>query len=106
MTQESDMAKLDKNVAPIEVANNLKWYDILDLGLEGQGWRDTESPYDRLPARAKSIVRSSVWQLSQNSAGLCVRFMTDSPSRSPAWPVMRGTTWNSRPPGDDSAKQA
>jgi len=71
--QKSDLARLDKNFAPVEVANDLKWYDIRDLGLEGQGWRDTESPYDRLPARAKSIVRPPVWELSQHSAGLCAR---------------------------------
>lgn len=85
MTQKSDIAKLDQNFAPVEVANDLKWYDIRDLGLEGQGWRDTESPYDRLPARAKSIVRPGVWDLSHHSAGLCVRFMTDSPSISARW---------------------
>ena len=85
MPQKSDLAKLDKNFAPVEVANDLKWYDIRDLGLEGQGWRDTEHPYDRLPARAKNIVRPPVWELSQHSAGLCVRFMTDSPSISARW---------------------
>ena len=85
MTQKNDIAKLDKNFAPVEVANDLKWYDIRDLGIEGQGWRDTEAPYDRLPARAKSIVRPPVWDLSQHSSGLCVRFMTDSPSISARW---------------------
>ena len=85
MTKKDDIAKLDKNFDPVEVANDLKWYDIRDLGLEGQGWRDTEGPYDRLPARAKAIVRPSVWSLSQCSSGLCVRFMTDSPSISARW---------------------
>ncbi|MFA5043584.1 MAG: SGNH/GDSL hydrolase family protein [Kiritimatiellia bacterium] len=91
MTQKSDLAKLDKNFAPVEVANDLKWYDIRDLGLEGQGWRDTESPYDRLPARAKSLVRSSVWELSQCSSGLCARFMTDSTSISARWTLRNAT---------------
>jgi hypothetical protein len=36
MTQKSDLAKLDKNFAPVEAANDLKWYDIRDLGLEGR----------------------------------------------------------------------
>jgi len=85
MKQKSDIAKLEKNFAPVEMANDLKWYDIRDLGLEGQGWRDTESPYDRLPARAKRIVRPPVWDLSQHSSGLCVRFMTDSQSISARW---------------------
>jgi len=85
MTPKFDLEKIDKNFAPLEVANDLKWYDIRDLGLEGRGWPDTEHPYDRLPTRAKDIVRPQVWGLSQHSAGLCVRFMTDSPSISARW---------------------
>jgi hypothetical protein len=34
--------------------------------------------YDRLPARAKATVRPPVWSLSHNSAGMCVRFVTDA----------------------------
>jgi hypothetical protein len=86
--KKQDISKLDKNFAPIEVANDLKWFDIRDLGVEGQGWRDTENPYDRLPARAKAIVRPPVWDLSRHSAGLCVRFMTDAPSISARWTLL------------------
>ena len=25
------------------------WYDIRPLGVEGQGWKEVTSPYDRLP---------------------------------------------------------
>ena len=40
----------------------IRWYDIRTLGVEGQGWADTEKPFDRLPARAKASVREPVWQ--------------------------------------------
>jgi sugar lactone lactonase YvrE len=63
----------------------LLWYDARLLGLEGQGWRDTDAPYDRLPARAREKVRPEVWDLSRHSAGLCVRFVTDSPAIHAAW---------------------
>src|SRR5579859_1666134 len=56
------------------------WHDPVEWGVEGKGWTDTERFYDRFPARAKGSVPDSVWDLSRHSAGLCVRFRTDSPS--------------------------
>ncbi|HXK61635.1 MAG TPA: SGNH/GDSL hydrolase family protein [Acidobacteriota bacterium] len=58
--------------------DSVVWTDIRTLGVEGKGWTDTKSFYDRLPARAEGVVRDPVWKLSQNSAGLCVRFVTDA----------------------------
>jgi lysophospholipase L1-like esterase len=56
------------------------WHDPVEWGVEGKGWTDTERFYDRFPARAKGKVPDPVWDLSHHSAGLCVRFSTDSPS--------------------------
>ncbi len=56
------------------------WYDVRKWGVEGRGWNDTERYFDRFPAKAKGVVRDAVWSLSRNSAGMCVRFTTDSPS--------------------------
>lgn len=58
--------------------DGIRWYDIRQLGVEGQGWTDTKSPYDRLPAKAEGKVREAVWNLSRDSAGMAVRFVTDS----------------------------
>lgn len=47
--------------------------------LEGQGWpKQVKDYYDRLPAKAGSIVRPDVWNLSKNSAGINFRFRTNS----------------------------
>ncbi|HSB17097.1 MAG TPA: SGNH/GDSL hydrolase family protein [Bryobacteraceae bacterium] len=54
------------------------WHDVRKFGVEGQGWKDTKHPFDRLPAKAEGVVRPPVWDLSQDSAGLCVRFSTDA----------------------------
>jgi len=61
------------------------WFNALDLGLEGQGWTQLEHPYDRLPAAAKGVVPEPVWSLGHDTAGLCVRFVTDSRSVSARW---------------------
>nr|WP_294870845.1 SGNH/GDSL hydrolase family protein [uncultured Pedobacter sp.] len=52
--------------------------DTLNV-LEGQGWpKKTQDYYDRLPAKAESIVRADVWKLSKNNAGVSLRFRTNS----------------------------
>lgn len=61
------------------------WFDALDLGIEGQGWTQLEHPYDRLPATAEGVVPEPVWSLAHDTAGLCVRFVTDSPSVAARW---------------------
>src|SRR5688572_26188767 len=77
--------ELDPNFATSQPGDDLTWWDVRALGVEGQGWTNTESPFDRLPARAKSIVRAPVWELSQHSAGLCVRFVTDAAQIAARW---------------------
>lgn len=57
----------------------ISWFDVRDWGVEGRGFSDTEKYFDRLPARAKGVVRDAVWQLSRHSAGMSVHFRTSSP---------------------------
>ncbi len=63
-------------------AANLKWFDVSEIGVEGRILPEQERArwYDRLPASAESKVTSNVWNLSRDSAGMMVRFVTDSPS--------------------------
>jgi lysophospholipase L1-like esterase len=68
---------------------DLVWYDIRSLGIEGQGWSEVKAPYDRLPAKAEGKVRDAVWGLSRDSAGMCVRFATDSPAVHCRWTLTK-----------------
>ena len=48
--------------------------------LEGQAWpKELKSPYDRLPKRAEGVVTKAVWDLSNQAAGLMIRFRTSTP---------------------------
>jgi len=67
----------------------LQWFDARALTVEGKGWTDTRQFYDRLPARAEGTVRAAVWGLSQDSAGLAVRFVTDATAISARWTLRR-----------------
>jgi len=69
---------IDKALGKVDEKTGITWYDIRQLGVEGQGWTDTKAPFDRLPQQAEGVVRDPVWNLSHHSAGLCVRFVTDS----------------------------
>jgi hypothetical protein len=61
-----------------EPENGCRWYDVRQWGVEGRGWNETESYFDRLPAKAKDMVRPVVWNLSRDTAGMLTRFETDS----------------------------
>ena len=87
VAQESPLDKTKG--ARIEGDENL-WYDIRDLIVEGRGWTDTKSYFDRLPAKAEGVVRDPVWSLSRNSAGMCVRFVTDATAIHARW-TLRST---------------
>jgi hypothetical protein len=63
----------------------LQWRDIREFGVEGRGWNETKAFYDRLPAKAEGVVRKPVWDLSRDSAGMCVRFVTDATEIHARW---------------------
>lgn len=77
------------SVEKAKVENDVAWFDIRLLGVEGQGFSDTASPFDRLPARAEKIVRPPVWGLSRDSAGIAVRFITDATELSARWKLTK-----------------
>jgi lysophospholipase L1-like esterase len=62
-----------------------QWVDAHALTLEGKGWQETSTAYARLPAKAEALVTPLVWTLSHNTAGLAVRFVTDSPAIHANW---------------------
>lgn len=70
----------------VTIATNVvTWSDIRSFGVEGRGWSETKNYYDRLPAKAEGLVRPPVWDLSHDSAGLCVRFVTDATTIRARW---------------------
>ncbi|MDR0354104.1 MAG: SGNH/GDSL hydrolase family protein [Opitutaceae bacterium] len=57
----------------------MTWHNAAQAPIEGRAWNDTPTPFNRLPARAQKTVTKAIWRLSQNSAGLNLRFRTDAP---------------------------
>lgn len=59
---------------PSTLPNDLVWHDVRDWGIEGRAFDDTENYFDRLPKRAKDVVRKEIWNLSHHTAGMSTRF--------------------------------
>jgi lysophospholipase L1-like esterase len=87
-TAKPSIEKLDANMAVADPGGEWLWYDAQKLDVEGRGWVDTEAFYDRLPAKAKGVVRDPVWSLSKHSAGMAVRFVTNAPKLAARWKLV------------------
>jgi inosine-uridine nucleoside N-ribohydrolase len=83
--------KIDAQKGTADPCDGTVWYDGRLVLLEGRGWENTESYYDRLPSKAKDVVRAPVWNLSRDSAGLCLRFATDAAAIKVRWTLRDGS---------------
>lgn len=72
-------------------APELDWHDARGLRVEGLGFKDVKSPYDRLPQRAEGVVRDVVWNLSRDASGVLVRFITNVTAIHARWTLTNKT---------------
>jgi len=73
----------------LSVWGQRKFVSADEFPLFGKISDDTETRYERLPASLKSVSRDPVWKLGKNTAGLYLRFRTDSKSIALRW-VLNG----------------
>lgn len=74
--------------------DSLKFIDAAAFPVIGKGFSDTQTRYERLPARLEELTRKPVWNLSKNSSGLAVRFRTASTAIGARWEVTGDVTMN------------
>jgi len=74
----------------------IRYFDHNSFLIEGIAFRDSvkESLYDRLPLSYRDKVRGPVWSLSRNSAGISVRFSSNSTSIKVKWELLNDTRMN------------
>ncbi|MBK7931189.1 MAG: SGNH/GDSL hydrolase family protein [Bryobacterales bacterium] len=70
-------------------AAELDWHNAKQFTVEGLGFNDLKSPYDRLPARAEGVVRPAVWDLSRDASGVLVRFVANTPAIHARWTLTK-----------------
>lgn len=61
-----------------EEAQPLKYVDALNFRMINKGFADTETPFTRLPKYLKDSVRADLWNRSECSSGLGIRFASNS----------------------------
>lgn len=61
------------------------WTDIREFDIMGKGWKQDSLVFNRLPAKAKGVVRKPVWNLSTNTAGIYVRFTSNATTLKAHW---------------------
>ena len=71
-----------------------KYYDAAQFLLIGKITTETETRYERLPAALKNECRPPVWNLGKNTAGLAIRFRTNSTSISAKWDLYENRYMN------------
>ncbi len=74
-----------QRLSPTDVEDGTAYYDGTALPLFGKADEATDGRYRRLPARLKGVCRDALWYLGQNSAGLYIRFRSDSPFVKARW---------------------
>ncbi len=70
------------------------FYDASLFPLLGKATPQTETRYERLPDSLKNSIRKPVWELGKNSAGLAVRFCSNSTTIAAKWEVLLNRTMN------------
>ena len=74
------------------------YHDASVFPLLGKISDATETRYERLPAKLKSVSREPVWDLGKNTAGLAIRFCSDSRQISVKWETLYDRTMNHMAP--------
>lgn len=62
-----------------EHQTKLKWVDASQFEILGRVYPDSLPIYSRIPAFRKDVTRYEVYELGQHSAGISIRFRSDSP---------------------------
>ena len=74
----------------------MKFYDEKSLSVRGlvEPNLDRKYPFQRLPQQYKETVRKEIWELSENSAGVSISFISDTTKVAVKWSVKHDLKMN------------
>lgn len=83
----------------LTVANaQMVYHDAAAFPLLGKATESTITRYERLPDSLQNISRKPLWELGRNSAGLAVRFRSNSTCIAAKWEVLNNFSMNHMTP--------
>jgi len=80
------------------VNSQIVYHDASAFPLLGKATQNTATRYERLPDSLKNISRKPLWDLGKNSAGLAVRFSSNSTTIAAKWEVLFNCEMNHMTP--------
>ncbi|MFB2120946.1 SGNH/GDSL hydrolase family protein [Parapedobacter sp. 2B3] len=78
----------------LPVLGQLKYHSVESLPLFGKMTDQTETRYERLPAALKTQSREPVWGLGKNTAGLYLRFRSNTTAMGLKWTLYQNRMMN------------
>jgi len=81
-----------------DVCGQLVYHDAAAFPLLGKATERTATRYERLPDTLENVVRQPVWNLGKCSAGLAVRFCSNSTTIAAKWDVLNDNVMNHMTP--------
>ncbi len=88
-----------KSVIPMKTINpfeehkqKLVWYDASQFEILGRVYPDSLPIYSRIPAFRRDVTRYEVYELGQHSAGISIRFRSNSPNIVLKWNTLYNNT--------------
>jgi lysophospholipase L1-like esterase len=69
----------------VSASGQLKYHNADAFPLYGKISEETETRYERLPATLRTVSRAPMWELGKNTAGLFLRFRTNSTTLGLTW---------------------
>ena len=89
---------LSDSFLPLCAAAQLVYHDAAEFPLYGKAVEQTYRRYTRLPESLKGVTRDPVWNLGPNSAGLAIRFRSNSTTIAVRWKNSFGNSMNHMTP--------
>ena len=80
------------------VAAQIVYHDASDFPLYGKATNATATRYERLPDSLRNICSKPLWELGQNSAGLALRFRSNSTTIAAKWELLLDRQLNNMTP--------
>lgn len=85
-------------IQTLAAQNAIVYKDASEFPFYGRIHNEQNNLYGRLPLSFEEVSRSSVWRLGRNSAGIAVRFRTNSTSVHVKWESLYGKVMNHMAP--------
>ncbi len=82
----------------LTVNSQIVYHDASAFPLLGKATQNTTTRYERLPDSLKNISRKPLWDLGQNSAGLAIRFSSNSTTIAAKWDLLLNRELNNMSP--------